>query len=364
MPSASGTARSPIDAARHASTPRSITSAASARPGHGARTARRTPANPEPSAPSRSIRAGRRRSRTSKAAPIWSCSTGWTVAARHRAAGAAALRRAARHLCAALAGAAQSDRHERGAAGGGRRDRLAVVGLDCLDGTPLLDIKPYFASTDAVPDAVVGWHAERASVKRPRYHGATELLVPGQPPSLRPSRACPNQCGSLTGHAASPNLRSNLRTLLNQPTPRCDQSTVDGIRGITMNKLSASRPLLPSRRSSPRPPFPQRARQSVQPVRSADRPASRAAAAPAYANPAEDSALRSDFRRQVVDYRTNEAPGTIIVDTPNTYLYLRARQRQGDALRHRRRPRRFRLVGRRRPSSARPSGRTGRRRRR
>jgi tRNA-Thr(GGU) m(6)t(6)A37 methyltransferase TsaA len=38
---------------------------------------------------------------------------------------------------------------------------LAVVGLDCLDGTPFLDLKPYFASTDAVPDAVVGWHAER-----------------------------------------------------------------------------------------------------------------------------------------------------------------------------------------------------------
>ena len=39
--------------------------------------------------------------------------------------------------------------------------RLSVIGLDCLDGTPLLDIKPYFASTDAVPDAVVGWHAGR-----------------------------------------------------------------------------------------------------------------------------------------------------------------------------------------------------------
>lgn len=37
--------------------------------------------------------------------------------------------------------------------------RLSVVGLDCLDGTPLLDLKPYFAATDAVPDAVVGWHA-------------------------------------------------------------------------------------------------------------------------------------------------------------------------------------------------------------
>jgi tRNA-Thr(GGU) m(6)t(6)A37 methyltransferase TsaA len=38
---------------------------------------------------------------------------------------------------------------------------LSVVGLDCLDGTPLLDIKPYFASTDSVPDASVGWHVGR-----------------------------------------------------------------------------------------------------------------------------------------------------------------------------------------------------------
>ena len=36
--------------------------------------------------------------------------------------------------------------------------RLDVIGLDCRDGTPLLDIKPYFASIDAVPDATVGWH--------------------------------------------------------------------------------------------------------------------------------------------------------------------------------------------------------------
>lgn len=35
--------------------------------------------------------------------------------------------------------------------------RLSVVGLDCLDGTPLIDLKPYFASVDAVPEAVVGW---------------------------------------------------------------------------------------------------------------------------------------------------------------------------------------------------------------
>jgi tRNA-Thr(GGU) m(6)t(6)A37 methyltransferase TsaA len=40
--------------------------------------------------------------------------------------------------------------------------KLSVVGIDCLDDTPLLDIKPYFASTDSVPDAVVGWHVKRS----------------------------------------------------------------------------------------------------------------------------------------------------------------------------------------------------------
>jgi tRNA-Thr(GGU) m(6)t(6)A37 methyltransferase TsaA len=39
--------------------------------------------------------------------------------------------------------------------------KLSVIGLDCLDGTPLVDVKPYFASTDAAADAVVGWHSAR-----------------------------------------------------------------------------------------------------------------------------------------------------------------------------------------------------------
>jgi lipoprotein-anchoring transpeptidase ErfK/SrfK len=33
-------------------------------------------------------------------------------------------------------------------------------------------------------------------------------------------------------------------------------------------------------------------------------------------------AAPSRFKRQVVSYPTHEAPGTIVVDTPNTYLYL------------------------------------------
>ena len=43
--------------------------------------------------------------------------------------------------------------------------RLEVVGLDCLDGTPLIDIKPYFASTDAIAGAEVGWHAQEKDGK-------------------------------------------------------------------------------------------------------------------------------------------------------------------------------------------------------
>ncbi len=34
-------------------------------------------------------------------------------------------------------------------------DTLTVRGLDCLDGTPLIDIKPYYASTDSRPGASV-----------------------------------------------------------------------------------------------------------------------------------------------------------------------------------------------------------------
>src|SRR6185503_4064404 len=32
--------------------------------------------------------------------------------------------------------------------------------------------------------------------------------------------------------------------------------------------------------------------------------------------------LPSKFKRQVVNYATHEAPGTVVIDTPNTFLYL------------------------------------------
>jgi lipoprotein-anchoring transpeptidase ErfK/SrfK len=36
----------------------------------------------------------------------------------------------------------------------------------------------------------------------------------------------------------------------------------------------------------------------------------------------DGAALSPKMRRQIVSYQTREAPGTIVVDTPNTYLYL------------------------------------------
>ncbi len=39
-------------------------------------------------------------------------------------------------------------------------------------------------------------------------------------------------------------------------------------------------------------------------------------------NPGEGVELPARLKRQVVSYATGEAPGTIIVDTPNTYLYF------------------------------------------
>jgi len=42
-------------------------------------------------------------------------------------------------------------------------DRLLVRFLDCVDGTPLLDIKPYLPTTDAEPEATMGWLAPHAT---------------------------------------------------------------------------------------------------------------------------------------------------------------------------------------------------------
>jgi formylmethanofuran dehydrogenase subunit E len=44
--------------------------------------------------------------------------------------------------------------------------RLLVRFLDCVDGTSLLDIKPYLATTDSEPGAAMGW-LDRHATRRP-----------------------------------------------------------------------------------------------------------------------------------------------------------------------------------------------------
>src|ERR1700675_2626363 len=60
------------------------------------------------------------------------------------------------------------------------------------------------------------------------------------------------------------------------------------------------------------------------------------AAPPVQAAPSQDEGtvveMPARLKRQVVNYATREAPGTIIIDTPNTYLYLVLRN--GQAIRY------------------------------
>ena len=42
-------------------------------------------------------------------------------------------------------------------------DTLKVRYLDCVDGTPLIDIKPYLPTTDSEPAAAMGWLAPHAT---------------------------------------------------------------------------------------------------------------------------------------------------------------------------------------------------------
>ena len=58
-----------------------------------------------------------------------------------------------------------------------------------------------------------------------------------------------------------------------------------------------------------------------------------------------DGRMDPRFLRQEVAYSGKEAPGTIVIDTPNHFLYLGRGRGQGDPLRHRRRPSWLHLVG-------------------
>lgn len=83
---------------------------------------------------------------------------------------------------------------------------LDVVGLDLIDGTPLLDIKPYLPYADALPDATSGWVAEPAD-PGPRWEVSWE---PGASEQVR-----------FLEEATGLELRKTVTTLLaTGPEPR------------------------------------------------------------------------------------------------------------------------------------------------
>ena len=82
--------------------------------------------------------------------------------------------------------------------------RLGVRGLDLLDGTPVLDIKPYIAYADAIPDADAGWLGAAAD--------------PGPQYNVSFSPLASEQLAFLRSHGVE--LETTLRTTLSVgPTP-------------------------------------------------------------------------------------------------------------------------------------------------
>ncbi len=58
------------------------------------------------------------------------------------------------------------------------RDRLIIGNSDLLDGTPILDIKPYLSTVDAFPESSLGWVAEvEAARGENRYTVEAEALA-------------------------------------------------------------------------------------------------------------------------------------------------------------------------------------------
>ncbi len=58
------------------------------------------------------------------------------------------------------------------------KDGIVVAGADLVDGTPILDIKPYLPEVEAIPNARTGWPAEVARTEiEVRFDTKTEQLL-------------------------------------------------------------------------------------------------------------------------------------------------------------------------------------------
>ena len=132
--------------------------------------------------------------------------------------------------------------------------------------------------------------------------------------SLAPENA--NKTKLIVGHATTPYSAPSLNPEHSSPDERMGKGWVMNTShrlGIAFGALAGALALSSAASADPfawsnQPDL----YQSGQPVQ-----------APAYVNPGDDeSEIAPEFRRRIVDYRTSESPGTVIVDTPSTYLYF------------------------------------------
>ena len=48
--------------------------------------------------------------------------------------------------------------------------RLHIIGGDMIDGTPVIDIKPYLPYSDSIDDAIAGYAAQKPVIKSVHWH--------------------------------------------------------------------------------------------------------------------------------------------------------------------------------------------------
>src|SRR5262249_50509149 len=174
-------------------------------------------------------------------------------------------------------------------------NRLSVVGLDCLDGTPLIDIKPYRASTDSAPEAGVGSHAE-TRLRRSNTKFAKSFLPPKY---NNPGRPRGTFCASRPFSGPNTGGRETNEGVMYRSV-----SIAALIGAVALSCRSASAESL---FTFPVPPgLTQIAPQAVEPAPAEER---------------DDEQVDPRLQRQTVNYPRTETAGTIIIDTPHTFLY-------------------------------------------
>ncbi len=99
-------------------------------------------------------------------------------------------------------------------------NRLHVSGIDILDGTPVMDIKPYLSYADSVLDANSGWTEN--------LHEKETLFVDFTPAALtqlHEARKC------------IPDLEALIRGVIGQQPEPASQSSSDRLRGVRLYHL-------------------------------------------------------------------------------------------------------------------------------